>query len=137
MIQFTIPGPPKGKGRPRFARMGNFVKTYTPKETASWENLVKVMYLQANPGPPTELPVSIQIMAYFPIPKSMRKSERELAEKEGLPVQTKPDIDNVLKGILDGLNGVAFVDDKQVYRIWAEKWYSLVPRTEVKITQIK
>ena len=43
-VKFTVCGEPKGKGRPRFAKVGNYTKTYTPKETASYENLVKLEY---------------------------------------------------------------------------------------------
>lgn len=32
-IKFTVPGNPFGKQRPKFARMGTYTKTYTPKET--------------------------------------------------------------------------------------------------------
>ena len=39
-IRFTIPGQPFGKQRPKFSRAGAYVKTYTPKETTSYENLV-------------------------------------------------------------------------------------------------
>ena len=43
-IRFTIPGQPFGKQRPKFSRAGAHVKTYTPKETTSYENLVKLFY---------------------------------------------------------------------------------------------
>jgi crossover junction endodeoxyribonuclease RusA len=36
---------------------------------------------------------------------------------------SRPDIDNTAKGILDSLNGVAYIDDGQVYRLTVEKWY--------------
>lgn len=46
-IRFTIPGKPFGKQRPKFSRAGAYVKTYTPKETTSYENLVKLFYNEA------------------------------------------------------------------------------------------
>ena len=46
-IRFTIPGQPFGKQRPKFSRAGAYVKTYTPKETTSYENLVKLFYNEA------------------------------------------------------------------------------------------
>ena len=45
----------------------------------------------------------------------------------------KPDIDNVIKSILDALNGVAYHDDTQVVAVFAEKYYSDTPRVEVEI----
>ena len=50
-IRFTIPGQPFGKQRPKFSRAGAYVKTYTPKETTSYENLVKLFYNEAAKGP--------------------------------------------------------------------------------------
>ena len=49
-IRFTIPGQPFGKQRPKFSRAGAYVKTYTPKETTSYENLVKLFYNEAAKG---------------------------------------------------------------------------------------
>ena len=44
---------------------------------------------------------------------------------------TKPDIDNVIKAVLDGLNGVAYADDSQVVALSASKCYSDDPRVVV------
>ena len=49
-IRFTIPGQPFGKQRPKFSRAEAYVKTYTPKETTSYENLVKLFYNEAAKG---------------------------------------------------------------------------------------
>lgn len=49
-IRFSIPGQPFGKQRPKFSRAGAYVKTYTPKETTSYENLVKLFYNEAAKG---------------------------------------------------------------------------------------
>ena len=46
-VTFTVPGTPVGKGRPKFARRGNFTVAYTPEKTASYENLVKIAAGQA------------------------------------------------------------------------------------------
>ena len=35
-LKFTIRGEPKGKGRPKFSRQGNIVRTYTPDATANY-----------------------------------------------------------------------------------------------------
>ena len=42
-IDFTIPGEPVGKGRPRaFVMKGAGIRMYTPKKTVNYENLVKI-----------------------------------------------------------------------------------------------
>ena len=45
----------------------------------------------------------------------------------------KPDLDNVLKAVLDGLNGIAFVDDSQVVNVCMAKHYDLTPRVAVTV----
>lgn len=48
----------------------------------------------------------------------------------------KPDTDNIAKSILDSLNGIAYLDDKQVIRLTVEKWYAEVPSVSVKIKEV-
>ncbi len=37
MVNFMVEGTPVPKGRPRFARRGKFVSTYSPKTTVDYE----------------------------------------------------------------------------------------------------
>lgn len=137
-IHFVIPGPPTAKGRPRFAHMKtkrgkHFTRTYSDKETASFENLVKIAYWQQRTGKPSESAIFVVVTYYLPIPKSWPKYRREWAQHHPYPVTKRPDLDNLTKSVLDGLNGVAFQDDAQVYRIITTKLYSDNPRTEVTV----
>lgn len=135
-MNFTIPGNPCGKGRPKFARRGNFVATYTPEKTVLYENLVKTCYQEQCTGY-TENPLSMEIFIYYGIPKSTPKKNIENMLNGKIRPCKKPDIDNVCKGILDALNGVAYKDDTQVYHLSATKRYAEVPETEVYITEYK
>ena len=56
---------------------------------------------------------------------------------QSIPMDKKPDIDNLIKFVLDALQGqnAYFVDDSQVVRILAEKIYSDNPRTEIMIVE--
>lgn len=124
-ISFIIPGLPKGKGRPKFARMGNFVKTYTPKDTVNYENLVKMMFLDSASKtgwtkPDREEPLACRITCLFPKPQSWSKKKALSAIKH----TKKPDCDNIGKVILDALNAIAFEDDSQVSMLHVEKVYS-------------
>lgn len=132
-IEFTVPGSPVGKARPKFFRRGNYVGTYTPEKSASFEGLVRLYFGQHYTGAPIEGPISIRMTAYFPIPKSWPKRRINEAMIRCLPVEKKPDIDNILKSVLDGLNGVAFKDDSQVFSVYCDKFYSEKPRTQVAI----
>ena len=131
-MMFLIKGDPVAKGRPRFSGY----HAYTPKKTRDYEALVKQSYMGQCGNVITEKDVKITIIAYFSIPKSKSKKVKEQMATGEIRPSKKPDIDNVMKSILDGLNGVAFVDDKQVVEVHVEKWYSEDPRVFVEIEEI-
>ncbi|MDE6020294.1 MAG: RusA family crossover junction endodeoxyribonuclease [Ruminococcus sp.] len=136
--EFTIPGEPKGKGRPRFSKRGGFVQTYTPKETKSYEELVAGEYIRqcGNIKSDCNACIHMEIAAYFCVPKSTSKANRLKMLMHLLFPLKKPDLDNIVKIIADALNGIAYHDDKQIIRIFAEKFYSDMPCVRVKITSI-
>lgn len=124
-IKFTVPGNPQGKGRPKFARRGNFVAVYTPAKTASYENLIKIYAAEAMAGHPAMAgAVEIELLILI-MPPASWSNKRRLAALAGLayPI-TKPDADNVLKGVCDACNGIVFVDDKQVVDFKGSKRYN-------------
>ena len=120
---FEIVGEPQGKGRPRFSTRGGFVKTYTPEKTASYENFVKVCYLNKYKGQKLDGEIIAEIIAYFSIPNSFSKKKRAQAIEGKIRPTKKPDTDNIAKTILDSLNGIAFEDDKQVVALLVKKLY--------------
>lgn len=134
--QIIIPGEPQGKGRPRFARMGKFTRTYTPRKTHDYELAVQIAYANAYAGEepaPKGTPVCVEIEALYGIPKSASKAKREAMICGNIRPLKKVDIDNLIKIILDSLNGVAWEDDVQVVQVAAEKWYSEEPKVVVRI----
>ena len=48
----------------------------------------------------------------------------------------KPDMDNIAKIILDSLNGLAYLDDKQVTKLVIWKKYGDIPKVEVNINKL-
>ena len=124
-LEFFIPGKPKGKGRPRFIKTG---RTYTPEDTANYENWVRLCYMQEakkngiEPIPADE-PVQVYIRAFELVPKSFSKARTEKALDGRMFPTKKPDCDNIIKIICDALNGVAYHDDKQVVRVSCRKEY--------------
>jgi len=120
-VIIEIPGKPIGKGRPKFSRQGNFVRTYTPEKTVSYENFVRYLWMQSGEEKMVG-PLKATIYAFFKIPQSVSKKKRK---EMMLDYYThKPDADNIAKSILDGLSGVAMDDDSQVARIDVHKHYS-------------
>lgn len=132
-ITFTIPGDPVAKGRARsFVRNGH-VAHYTPEKTARYENLVRLAAQQAmGDVPPTDGAVGLIVRAFMGIPKSWsQKKQRAAALGEIVPTK-RPDLDNIVKAIKDGANGVTWRDDSQVIDVRASKRYGM-PRVEVEV----
>lgn len=129
-LQFTVPGEPQGKGRPRF---GNG-RTYTPAKTIEYERRIATRAAEAMPCPATALPCYVRVDAYKGVPKSWTKAKRARA-LDGQEVPGKPDLDNVAKAVLDAMNGVVYADDQQVVRLLVTKQYSLEPRLVVTVKE--
>lgn len=149
-VNFTIEGPPIGKARPRVTR----TVTYTPAKTARYEDLVRYTAINSFKGIfDKDEPLDVKIIAYFEIPKSLSKKRKSLClANQELPTK-KPDIDNIAKIIMDGMNpkmklnkalhqmvevirGV-YRDDKQVTTLLVKKRYSEYPRVEVTVERDK
>ncbi|MGM9640540.1 MAG: RusA family crossover junction endodeoxyribonuclease [Faecousia sp.] len=128
-ISFTVPGRPVPKQRPRVTRHG----TYTPEATRNYELSVLTSWqTQSGQRFPDGAPLAVYVTAHFPIPESASKKRR--AALEGAPhTQHRGDIDNVVKSVLDALNGFAFADDSAVCCLRAYKDYRTEPSTEVTI----
>lgn len=101
MQRFTVPGEPVSKARPRFGvRRGRIVTYSDPKMVAAERAVAAAYRAAAIPGPPLAGPV--MLLARFYCATRRRK-----------------DLDNMLKLVSDGLNGVAYLDDAQVEKIVA------------------
>ena len=135
IVTFTVPGTPVGKGRPKFARRGKFVTAYTPEATASYENLVKVKAMEAMIGHALfDGPVAVAIVLIVLPPASWSKKKQAAALAQEVYPTTKPDIDNVVKGIFDACNEIVWNDDKQVVVLSIRKRYGITPLARVAVT---
>jgi len=94
IVAFTVPGRPRGKERPRMGRNGKF---YTPRTTREYEETVAWFAKTAYKEEPTKDPVRLDL--------TIRSSK------------SRADISNILKSIEDGMNGIIYVDDKQIEEI--------------------
>ena len=130
-----VPGIPVGKGRPRMTVRGGHPRAYTPEKTARYENLIRTAFVDEYPDAvPLDVPVKVFIGAEFPIPKSWSKKKKASATY----VTKKPDIDNIIKSVFDGLNGVAWTDDALVTDIEAGKRYTEeMPQCYIVITTLE
>ncbi len=83
-----------------------------------------------------EKEIFMKIKAYFEPPKSTSKKIRQILI-QGMGYRHKPDIDNITKIVLDGLNGVAYKDDNQITKIEVEKIYNETSCIEVEINYLE
>ncbi len=129
-VIITVPGDPVPKARPRV----DHHRAHTPKRTKAFETHVRAAYLEQIETRSIDGPVFADIRFYFSIPKSWKK-EKRLKAQQGLIKPTGRnigDIDNLVKAVLDGLNGYAYEDDSSVVTVTARKLYSEEPKTVIQ-----
>ena len=103
---YIIPLRPRPKGRPRFHG-----HAYTDKKTQEYERAIKDFILLQNPER-LDGAISLNVIFMYSTPRN------------GSHYKTnRPDIDNLLKGLLDPLNGILWADDSQVVEVHASKVY--------------
>lgn len=129
-MRFTVMGKPQGKARPRFNTYTG--RTYTPSKTGAYEKLIALCFKQAG-GKKLTGAIEIKIECFYQIAKSYTKATKALMEKGEIQATIKPDLDNVAKAVMDGLNGIAFDDDKQVVSLKVSKRYDREARIEVEV----
>ena len=136
MLTYMVEGNPVGKGRPKFARRGNFVSTYTPTKTRDYETIIKEAAQKAmGASEVLETPVTVAIYITVPIPSSYSK-KRTQACLNGLERPIKqPDIDNIAKCFLDAMNEIVYKDDTQVLTLHITKVYGTVGMVEVMVQE--
>ena len=125
-VKYTIYHEPVAQGRPRFARG----RAYDPPKSKAYKEFV-ALTAKRHFSKPLEGALSIRVVFYMPMPKSWSKGKKE--QHEGLFHTSRPDIDNLCKALLDGLNGVAFEDDGQVVCLQAWKFWSSEPKIEIEV----
>ena len=122
-IEIEVSGPPIGKGRPRFTRSGH---TYTPQKTKEYERRIHAAAwaeMAKHDIDMTDRPVHVDIIAFMDIPKSWSKKKRLEAEYGCISPVGTPDVDNIAKATLDGLQGTIFKSDAQVTSLRVKKTY--------------
>jgi Holliday junction resolvase RusA-like endonuclease len=136
MVTFMVEGTPVPKGRPRFARRGKFVSTYSPKTTVDYESKVsESAKLAMGASEPLETPVGAYIYITLPVPASYSKKRTEACLSGQEKPTKKSDIDNYCKAIFDGMNGIVFVDDSLVVSLHATKVYGTIGMVEVMVKE--
>lgn len=109
---------PVPQSRPRFTRG----RCYEPARMRAYKRAIADAARAAMDGAaPTTAAVSVAIRFWRKFAATSRRYG---------------DLDNLMKAVLDGLNGVAFADDSQVISATLEKLQSPEPRLEIEIKEL-
>lgn len=134
VLTFFVPGDPVGKGRPRVGRVAGQARMFTPAKTVAYEGLIALAAHQAAQSAGWECgdsPVAVELIITFSMPASWSAKKRSASA--GQWCCKKPDIDNVIKSVADGCNGVLWRDDQQIVRVAAVKRWGDQPGVMVQV----
>jgi Holliday junction resolvase RusA-like endonuclease len=134
VIEFHVPGIPVAKGRARISTRGGKIRSFTPPKTVAFEGLVALAAERAMEGAdPLSGPVSLSLFVRLPIAQSWSMKKKLAALSGDLSPCGRPDIDNYVKAIADGGNGILWNDDGQITVLLATKRYAEVPGVHVEV----
>ncbi len=122
MIEYQLLGVPKPLNRPRFSKG----KVYNSQKS---EMLIDYLSIkrQHNKRSMFQEPIHLDITFIFEIPKSYSNKKQALILNK--PHQVRPDLDNLLKYVMDVCTGALYTDDKLITSISAAKIYGVYPKT--------
>lgn len=131
----TVAGEPVPKARPRATAINGHARLYTPSTTRKYEDRVRKSALLTWRRPPLS-DVAIELLALFvlPVPKSWPKWRIAAALAGEIVPTSKPDLDNLVKSLQDGLNGVVYADDSMIAEKRAAKRYGENPRVDLVLS---
>ena len=136
-VKFTVIGKPQPKQRPKRGHNGTM---YTPAATRAYESRVKrsCSAHMAEKGIKSmgKSALYAQIEVVIEPPESWSNAKRQDAVCGTIRPKAKPDLDNYIKAILDGCEGVAYDNDSQVVIMTANKRYGEEPHVKVFFEEI-
>ena len=134
-VSFTVPGEPQGKGRPRVGKIGGHARMFTPAKTVAYEGLIAHAAQQAMAGAvPMDCACQVQMIITVSVPASWSKKKQAAAIAGQVMPTKKPDTDNVVKAVFDGMNGVVWRDDVQAVDLFVRKRYGATPGVFVRVS---
>lgn len=122
LVKFWIPGEPKAQPRVKAARVGVFVRMYTPNNADEWKGQIERFAGPFKPETPYDFPVRLDATFYFNRPETLKKST---SPRDPVPHTVRPDTDNLAKALMDKLVQMRFLaDDKIVFDGRVRKYYA-------------
>ena len=128
---------PVGQPRHRVGTINGKARLYLPSDhpVHAFKRAIRAAFAMRVKAKITG-PIRIEVNTWFPRPKS------KVWKTKPMPAYfhtSKPDSDNVLKAVLDALNGVAWIDDAQISVETFRKYVcsgSDAPRAEITICDL-
>jgi Holliday junction resolvase RusA-like endonuclease len=134
MISFFVPGKPVAQSRPRFARRGPHVVAYDAAPSKDYKSWVKscafeAMQIAGRTIIGRDVPLTLDAVINLERPKSKAKRFTQPT--------SKPDCDNVLKGLQDAMESIVYEADQQIVQVSVIKRYSITPGVTITIEEFR
>ena len=134
-INFTVEGEPTPWKRPRFN--GKSKHVFEDSKVKEYKKKVISAFWESGGGYfEVGTPLEVEISFYLQVPRSYSKKKVLDLITNGRPTK-RPDNDNLYKGVTDGLNEIAYLDDAQIVDTHIHKFWSDRPRAEITIREVK
>ena len=140
IIEFFVPGIPKTAGSKRAfinKKTGRPIITDDCKTGKDWKADIKAFALKVFKDNPHRGPVIIEMRFIFGRPGyhyGIGRNAGTLKPQYALVQHTKkPDIDKLSRAVLDGLTGIIWHDDSQIYKKLCIKTYGGKPGVDIRI----
>jgi len=135
LIDFEVSGTPQPQGSMKsfVTKSGKAVTTSANKALKPWRQDLAMNAMlavnESNAHPVTSDAVHVKCLFYFQKPKSTKRSVTQKV--------TKPDLDKLIRAVLDGLTGICYRDDSQVVSVEAYKRFGEYPHTRIIVEDCK
>ena len=134
VVAFSLTGEVRGKGRPRATVRGGYARLYTDALTRKYEQSIRDVAQRHMMGrKPLDGPLSVSFQFRLEPPRSMSKRQRARVLSGEDPYFGRIDADNMIKAAQDAMNGVIWLDDVQIVRLWATKVAAEVPGIDIRV----
>ena len=124
MIEFRVDGLPVPQGSMKVIH-GRVIHSQG-SALAQWRASIALAARKAG-ARPTREPVTITLTFIMPRPKTVKRNHPSVA----------PDLDKLIRGALDALTAIAYVDDGQVVEIYSKKIYGEVIGAKIQVAELR
>ena len=112
--------------------------TYTDAATTTYEDQIRFYALRAMGGyKPLTMALEAFIHVRLPVPQSYSKKRTDACLSGLESPCKKPDLDNIIKSMMDGMNGIVYEDDDQVVDLHSTKRYAINAGVDILIKEKK